>query len=270
MLSWLRQSPLFTAAWVDWLDIGLLAWLIYMGLMLLRGTRGIQSLLGLGILSIFYLLSDVVGLSAIHWVLDHLFVYIVIAMLILFQEDIRRALARAGGTLSARTSRPSDAHLKEEIIKAVFNLAPRKIGALIAIERTAALEPFIEGAQRIDAAVSAELLQSIFHPSSPLHDGAVVISDDRIRAVGVFLPLSLSKSISRAYGTRHRAAIGLTEEADAEVLVVSEERGTVSLVRAGVVIPIADANDLRRRLQEGMERGSNQPEELRTEGTHAS
>jgi uncharacterized protein (TIGR00159 family) len=245
-----RYTPFATATWIDWLDITVLAWLIYRGLVLIRGTLAMQSLLGLGLLAVVYLASDVLGFTTLHYVLDNLFVYVVLALLILFQDDIRRALARAGGTVFARRTGPTDANLLEEVNKAVFELARRKLGALVALEREAHLEGYAEGAHRMEARVSTELLQAIFHPSSPLHDGAVIISEGRIMAAGVFLPITLSKEVSRAFGTRHRAAIGLTEATDAITLVVSEERGTVAMVDGGQVTPIADADDLRERLQE--------------------
>jgi diadenylate cyclase len=163
-------------------------------------------------------------------------------------------LARAGGTVFTRggTRALEDANLLEEIVKAVFLLASRRIGALVALERSAALDAFCEGSHMVDAMVSSELLQSIFHPSSPIHDGAVVIRNDRISRAGAFLPISLSKHLPKAYGTRHRAAIGLTERADAVCLLVSEERGTVAVVLGGRVIPVVDTNDLRQRLQEAL------------------
>jgi dihydropteroate synthase len=255
LADWYQDSPFATATLTDWVDIALLAFLMYRGLLFLRGTRALQSLLGFAFLAMVYMLSELAGLHTLHWVLDSIFVWLALALIILFQEDIRRALARAGGTVFGRTSRPSDAHVMEEVIKACFLLGHRKIGALIAIERTASLAPYCEGAQQLDALVSTEVLQAIFHPTSPVHDGAVVLSDQRLSAVGVFLPISLSKEVGRAYGTRHRAAIGLTEQADALCLVVSEERGTVSLVQGGEVIPVADANDLRQRLRERLEKG---------------
>lgn len=262
-MRWLADSPFGTATWVDWVDILLLAWIIYRGMLLIRGTRAMQSLLGLGILGVIYVVSDVMGLTTLHWILDNLFVYVILVLLILFQEDIRRALARAGGSVFTRMgSSTSDANLMNEVIKAVFAMSQRKVGALIALERTASLEPYTSGAHQLHADVSAELLQSIFHPSSPIHDGAVVISGTRLVAAGVFLPISLSKEISKAYGTRHRAAIGLTEATDAICLVVSEERGTVALVQYGVITPVADADDLRQRLTESLETRS--PEEQAT------
>jgi len=254
-LSWIEASPLATATIIDWIDIGILSWLFYRALLFLRGTRAMQSLLGLAVLGIIYLIADDIGLNTLHWVLDNLFVWVALAIVILFQEDIRRALARAGGSLFTRSARPTDSQVLEEVIRACFSLAKRRIGALIAIERTAELTPFAEGAHRLDSSVSTEILQAIFHPTSPIHDGAVVLIDSRIHSVGVFLPISLSKEVSRAYGTRHRAAIGLTEDTDAICLVVSEERGTVSLVQDGEVHPVVDANDLRQRLREGLEKG---------------
>lgn len=252
MLELLRATPFGTATWSDALDMALLSVVIYRVLLLLRASRAIQSLFGLALLAVLYAVSDLADLSAVHWVLDGLFVYLVIALLILFQDDIRRGLARAGGTVFTRAiSRPvPHTALVEEMVRATFALAHRKIGALIVVQRRVPLEPFIESGRPLDARVSAELLQAIFHPSSPLHDGAVVIANDRVAAAGVFLPLSLSKDLSPKWGTRHRAAIGVCEDTDGLVVVVSEERGTVALVAGGQVVPAADVNDLRSQLVE--------------------
>jgi diadenylate cyclase len=255
-------SPLVQASWVDWIDIIALSVVIYRVLVAMQGTRAVQSLLGLAMIGLLYLVSGYVGLTAVHWVLDKLFVYVVIALLILFQDDIRRALARAGaGLFGARASsaRPADANVMEEVIKAAFALAHRRVGALMVIEQAASLDRYVEGAHALDSEVSTELLQALFHPSSPLHDGAVVISNSRVMAAGVFLPISLSKDLGRAWGTRHRAAIGLSEETDALCVVVSEERGTVTLVHRGEVTPVADTNDLRQRLNEKMGEGGSSP-----------
>ncbi len=252
--QWFEHGVLGTMEWTDWLDILLLAWLIYRLLLLVRGTRAFQALVALGVVVALYLASEGLDLAALNWALDNSLTYLVLALMIVFQEDIRRALARAGAFFG-RTSplRPGDAKVMEEVIKAVFALAHRKIGALVVVERTAGLEPYVEGAHPIDAYVTTELLQSIFHPSSPLHDGAVVLARNRVVAAGAFLPISLSKDIARTWGTRHRAAIGVTEETDAVCLVVSEERGTVAIVRGGEIVPVADANDLRQRLAESLE-----------------
>ena len=271
MRGWSFLVEIFTGAtWVDWVDITLLTFVIYRVLLALQGTRAVQSLLGLGIIAVLYLASDLLGLMSVHWVLDNLFVYVVIAVLILFQDDIRRALARTGGTLFAVNVgiRRADANVMQEVVKACFSLAHRKIGALIVLENAVSLDPYTEGAHRLDAVVSTELLQSIFHPSSPLHDGAVVISHERVVAASVFLPISLSKEVKRSWGTRHRAAIGLSEETDGLCLVVSEERGTVAIVKGGEVTPVADANDLRQRLVEKL--GEEDQREASSEAASAS
>lgn len=202
-----------------------------------------------------YVISDLSGLSAMHWVLDTLSVYLALAVLILFQDDIRRALAGAGGTIFTRSNRPVQAPVLEEVVKACFALAQRRIGALIVFERAGSLSAYTEGANRLDALVSTELLAALFHPSSPLHDGAVVIGANRVMAAGVFLPITLSSELGRSLGTRHRAAIGLTEVTDGLCLVVSEERGTVTVVDGGQLAPVADSNDLRQRLAEKLEGG---------------
>lgn len=250
--SWLADSPFATASWRDWIDIGVLTFLIYSVFNILRGTRALQVSVGILLLGLVYVVAALLELDTLHWVLDNLFVYAVLGLLILFQEDIRRVLASAGGTVFAGGGARStdDAQLLEEVNKAVFALASRRIGALIALERAAALERFSEGAHPIDAVVTTELLQALFHPTSPVHDGAVVVSRGRVTRAGVFLPISLSRDLPKVYGTRHRAAIGLTSRTDAVCLLVSEERGTVAVVAGGGVLPVVDTNDLRQRLQE--------------------
>lgn len=249
--AWLTLwVPFQTAAWSDWLDLLVLTLLVYGVLRALQGTRAFQILVGLLLLMGVWLVSTALGLAALRWVLDNVFVYAVIAVLILFQEDIRQVLARAGGTVFQTSRSAEGARVREEIGRAVFALAGRRIGALIAIERGASLAGWCEDAHEVDAWVSDALLQAVFHPSSPIHDGAVVVRGDRLTHAGVFLPLSMSKTLPKHYGTRHRAAIGLTERVDAVCLLVSEERGTVAVIVDGVVRPVADTNDLRQTLQE--------------------
>lgn len=239
----------------DVVDILVLWFVLYRALLLVRGTRALQSLIGLLVALAVYVIAGQLELYAIHWMLEKFFVYIVIAVVILFQQDIRRGLAGAGGRLfTTFGSNKPDQTAMEEIVRASFLMAGRRIGALIALEREASLEEYGESGHRIDGRVSTELLLSIFHPTSPLHDGAVVIRQDKVLAAKVFLPLSLSKDISRFVGTRHRAAIGLTEETDAVVIIVSEERGTVAVVVAGELRPATDPNELRERLLECFER----------------
>ncbi len=248
---WWSDGPLGTASWIDVVDVVLLAVAIYLVLGVLRGTRAFQSLVGILLLAGVYLFSAAVGLSTLHWVLDSLFVYAVLALLILFQEDIRRVLAQAGGTVFAGRARNEveDVAMIEEIVKATFTLAGRRIGALITIERQASLSGYAESGQLLDAVVSNELLQALFHPSSPVHDGAVVLESGRIDRAGVFLPLSMARDLPKVYGTRHRAAVGITEVTDSVCVIVSEERGTVAVVADGKVTPVADPNELRQRMQ---------------------
>lgn len=245
-MSWLLD----TLRWTDVLDIAILAFLIYRTFLILRGTRAVQSLAGLAILAVLYVVADRLELYSVHWLLDRFFVYLFIAVIVLFQQDIRRALARAGGRFFPTLRSQGSVPVAEEIIRASFALASRRMGALIAIERGASLEDYMETATRLDAIVHQELLLAIFHPTSPLHDGAVVVQKGRIAAAQVFVPLKLTKDVSRFYGTRHRAALGLTEETDAVVIIVSEERGTVSLVESGQMTAVSDPNELRQKLLE--------------------
>ena len=246
----IQNSVFATIRWVDLVDILMMTAIVYWAFLILRGTKAFQSLVGLVALGGLYMVAQRFNLHSIEWLLSKFFVYIVLAVLILFQHDIRRGLARAGGRLFAGFSAASEASAHEDVVQAVFGLATRRIGALIAIERGASLDDYVETGTPLDAQMGQELLVAIFHPTSPLHDGAVVIQRHRVSAAQVFLPLSMSKDIARYFGTRHRAALGLSEETDAVVLVVSEERGTVSLVLGGALTPVADTNELRERLQE--------------------
>ena len=250
MIEFLRNSPLSTLRWEDLLDIALLTYIFYRVFLVLRGTRAFQSLIGLLGLGIIYMVAQELQLFAIHWVLESFFVYLVLAVLILFQNDIRRGLARAGGRFAEGFATIPEATAHEEVVRSAFALASRRIGALMVIERGASLDDYAEVGHRLDAQVSQELLLALFHPTSPLHDGAVLVQSGLATAAKVFLPLSLSKDIARYFGTRHRAALGLSEETDAVVIVVSEERGTVSLVLGGALTPVQDTNELRQRLQE--------------------
>lgn len=248
MITWLWQS----IGWIDVLDIAILAWMLYRMMLIIRGTRAFQSLVGLFFVLLVYAAASRLHLNSVHWLLDKFFVYIFFSVIVIFQQDIRRGLARAGGQLFPAFRTPASIPVHEEIIKASFAMAARRIGALIAIERGASLDDYVEAATPLDAYVSQELLLAVFHPTSPLHDGAVVVQKERMAAAQAFLPLKLTKDVSRFYGTRHRAALGLTEETDALVIIVSEERGTVSLVEHGQITPASDPNELRQRLTERM------------------
>ena len=212
-------------------------------------------ILGLVAIAISYGLSQegVLYLPTLNWMLDQLISNLLIIVIVLFQSDIRRALAAFGQTqllLGLRSGTGSQ--LIDELVKATSSLAGQRIGALIVMEREADLSPYTEEGTRIDAKVSKELVYSLFVPErqSPLHDGAIVIQSGRLSTAGVFLPMSIAAGIDRSLGTRHRAALGLAEETDAVVLVVSEERGTVSLAADGHLKLDVSANDLREHLHD--------------------
>ncbi|MBI4697509.1 MAG: TIGR00159 family protein [Nitrospirae bacterium] len=220
--------------WQDILDILLVAAILYRVLLLIKGTRALKILTGLGLLVVVFLFSGYLGLYTMDWLIQSLWAQIVLALVILFQPEIRRALAQMGEArfLPSLTSAEELKSL-EEIVKASIALANRKIGGLIVIERETSLQDFIQVGTVLDAKVSNEVLLSIFHPTSPIHDGAIIIRGNRIVAAGCFLPLSLSVRISKDHGTRHRAGIGLSEETDAVVIIVSEETGTISTAVGG-------------------------------------
>lgn len=231
LLSWLPKLTL-TAV----LDILLVAFLIYQLISIVRGTRAAHILTGMGVLLALYVLSISAGLELLRTILSTIVPYTAIALIVLFQSEIRRTLARMGprrwlgfgGRLQRRES-------MDEILLALNRLSQQKIGALIALERDIGLRTFIESGVRLDAHLSRDLLLSIFQPGGALHDGAVVIQKDRVVAAACFLPLSMNPALSRKLGTRHRAAIGVTEEADALALVVSEETGRVSVAAFGEI-----------------------------------
>jgi len=215
--------------WQDLLDILLVALILYRVLLIIKGTKAAQMLIGLGVLFVVLLFSEYMGLYTIDWIIQSLWAQIVLALIILFQPEIRKTLAQMGEARFFSTfSSAEELRSIEEIVKASVALANRKMGALIVIEKETNLNDFTEMGTQLHAKVSRELLLSIFHPTSPIHDGAVIIRGNRVIAAGCFLPLILSSEISKTLGTRHRAGIGLTEETDAVVIIVSEETGTIS------------------------------------------
>lgn len=235
----------------DLLDIFLVALLFYWGLMVLKGTRAMQMALGLLLLLVGYFVSQRLGLITVWSVLDTLVTYFVLVVVIIFQADIRRALMRVGSQPLFRGQRTArETGVIEEVVKAAQELAQKRIGALVVFERSAELDEFIESGTTLDAEVSKELLYTIFIPSfeNPMHDGALVIRDGRCWQAGAFLPLAGTSSRDRTLGARHRAALGITEETDAVVVVVSEEKGAVSLCFAGNIVRGLDANALREAI----------------------
>jgi diadenylate cyclase len=232
-LSDLLRRP--TIAWWDLLDIALVSFLIYELLLLIRGTRAVQMALSGGFLIGLFFLSRWLELETVNWVIRNLATYVVFAIIVLFQSDIRRAMAHFGRAPFFRYFErvQSTDETIEELVTTATNLASRKIGAIIVIERQIGLRNYIESGIPLDAVVTYDLMVSIFLPGSPLHDGAVTIQGDRVAAAACFLPLSVNAKVNRELGTRHRAAIGLTEENDAVAVVVSEETGRISLVLGG-------------------------------------
>jgi diadenylate cyclase len=229
--AWLPKITV-TAA----IDVLIVAFLVYQLIMVVRGTRAAHVLAGIGVLMLIYLLSIWAGLELLRSILATLVPYTAIALIVLFQSEIRRTLARLGrrrwlgfgGTLQRRES-------SDEILLALSRLAQQKTGALIVIERDSGLRTFIESGVAMNAYVSRDLLLSIFQPGGALHDGAVIIQGDRIAAAACFLPLTMNPLVARKLGTRHRAAIGITEEADCLGLIVSEETGRISVTAFGEI-----------------------------------
>ncbi len=229
----------------DTVDILVVTLAIYWLLLLIRGTRAAFILVGLFVLIGLSLASEVFQLVTLGLILENFLASAVLIIIVLFQHDIRRALARVGRGFFPSVSAQQGSQLLEEIVRAAQTLAQKRVGALIVLVRQTLLDDQIEAGTRIDAVVSQELLTSIFLPYSPLHDGAAIIQDGRITAVGCILPLSLRTDLPEGVGTRHRAAVGITEETDAVVIVVSEETAAISVVMAGEMARGLDAPRLR-------------------------
>ncbi len=235
----------------DTIDIALVYYIFYRLLLLIKGTRAFQMLIGIGIIVLVLIASQAFEFYTLDWLIHSFWSQIVLAVVVLFQPEIRRTLARVGERPLFRSlSTVEGSKFIEETVKAAVSMANKRIGALIVLERDTDLTTIVEMGTELDAKVTKELLVSIFLPYAPIHDGAAIIRGGRIIAAGCFLPLTLSSNISKALGTRHRAAVGLTEEADAVVVVVSEETGEISVVRDGTIDHIADAQALRKTLSD--------------------
>jgi uncharacterized protein (TIGR00159 family) len=229
----------------DTVDILLVAAGIYWLLLLIRGTRAIQILVGLIVLIALSLASELFQLAALGMILERFLGSAVLIIVILFQNDIRRALARVGRGFFPSFSAEQEIQIVEEIVRAAGALSQRRHGALIVLERESNLGDLIQAGVPVDAQLSKELLMSIFQPSSPMHDGAVVIQEGRVSSAGCILPLTLRTDLPEGLGTRHRAAVGITEETDALVVVVSEETAKISVVLGGEMLRGLDAPRLR-------------------------
>ncbi len=234
----------------DTIDIALVTLGVYWLLILIRGTRAVQILVGLLLLIGTSLVSQAFELTTVEWILDNFLSSAVLIIIVLFQADIRRALARVGRGVFPSVAKQEETQLAEEVARAAQSLAQKRVGALFVLERETHLSDLIEAGTAIDAAVKRDLLVSLFMPQSPLHDGAVVIQGGRIAQAGCILPLTLREDLPEGVGTRHRAAVGITEESDAVVIVVSEETQALSIVVGGVMARSLDGAGLREVLRD--------------------
>ena len=238
--------------WIDYIDILIIAFLIYQLVLMTRQTRAIQVLKGLAIIIVANYVSRLMGLTALNWVLQSILNNGVIALMILFTPELRRALEQIGRSTKVDRSAQSDEseRVVDEITSCLLRLSRRRVGALIVFEQRTGLKDVTETGTAIDSLISAPLLENIFEPNTPLHDGAVIIRGTRVAAAACVLSLSESSTISRDLGTRHRAALGVSENTDAVVLVVSEETGVISVARGGKLTRHLDADGIRKLLRE--------------------
>jgi len=234
---------------LDILDILIVSFIIYRTMLLIRGTRAVQMLSGIALIIIIYVLAGKFELQTLHWLLKTFLGSILLVIVILFQTDIRHALTQMGKTPFRKTEDVVEKDI-EEIVRAAVYMARRRIGALMVIERDTGLRDLVATGHRLDARLRFELLVAIFLPASPMHDGGVVIHKGRIHSSGCLLPLSHNQHIDKRYGTRHRAALGLSEETDAIVIVVSEETQEISLVQHGTITTFHDETALTATLKE--------------------
>ncbi len=239
---------------IDLLDILLVAFIIYRLILLIKGTRTVQMLLGLAVLLVVYVASQVGGLYTLNWLLDNFLSSIILVIVVIFQNDIRRALIHMGRNpfFADHSFRDEDKAI-DELVKGCTALAARRFGALIVVERETGINDFLEIGIELDAKLSSDLLGAVFQPKSPIHDGAAIIQRGRLTRAGCFLPLTQNPGVSPSLGTRHRAAIGLTELVDAIAVVVSEETGRISVVVSGKMTRDLDAITLRKVLRRLLE-----------------
>ena len=245
------MSPVITTwqqgAWAA-LDILLVALLIYQVLVMIRGTRAAPMLVGLTVVAIMFYLARIGELTTLNWVVSRVLPYLVFALIVVFQSEIRHVLADLGRRLSFLHSAEAASEAYDDIVLAANLFSQHQTGALVVIERRIGLRTHIESGVPLDARLSYDLLATIFRPSAPLHDGAVIVQKDRIAAAACFLPLSMNPLLSTQLGTRHRAGIGITEETDAIAVIVSEETGTISMAIGGKIERDLTVDQLRERL----------------------
>ncbi|WP_028583309.1 diadenylate cyclase CdaA [Desulfogranum mediterraneum] len=248
-------DTLVSLRWQDFVDILIVSFIIYRIMLLIRGTRAVQMLAGIAVIIIVYFISGKLDILTLHWLFKTFLSSILLVIIIVFQADIRRALTQMGKT-PFQKSDDVDHQDIEEIVRAATYMAKRRIGALLVIERETGLRDYIDSGFRLDARLRFELLVAIFLPSSPMHDGGVIIHQSRIHSAGCLLPLSQNTRIDKRYGTRHRAALGLSEETDAIIIVVSEETQEISLVKQGRIASLHDEKALNSALRSILRRNS--------------
>jgi diadenylate cyclase len=250
-MSWFDRLLSLHFAWRDAIDVMVVAFIIYNILAFFRGTRAMQISIGLVVLASTFFISRAFDLPALEAISREILFYLPFAIIVLFQHEIRRALARMGtNPLLSFFTRGASHGAFEPVAQATEVLASKRIGALIAMERTQSLRMYAETAKPLDAIVTAELLVSVFTPGGPLHDGAVIIHGNRALAAGAFLPLTASTDPKLAHGTRHRAALGLSEESDALVIVISEENGSIAAASEGTLHENLDRQALLRLMND--------------------
>jgi len=261
MLGWL--GSFFAGvpfSWWDALDILLVAFLVYELLQFLRGTHAVQIALGGLVLVLLYWASILFNLQTINWLLRTFLPFLVFGIIVVFQAEIRKGLAHLGrAPFFGGIARRRQQEVVDEIVLAATSLAAGRTGAIVVLEREMGLRSYIETGITLDAEVTYDLLVSIFHPATPLHDGAVVIQGNRAAAAACFLPLTVNPELSRTLGSRHRAAIGLTEDTDAVAIVVSEETGTISVVEGGRIRRGLDGPALKQALFTALGLATNPP-----------
>lgn len=240
-------------AWIA-LDIILVALLIYQVLVMIRGTRAVPMLVGLAVVGLMFYFARIGELTTLNWVVNHVLPYVVFALIVVFQSEIRHVLADLGRRLTFLRTTQNDTDAYDDIVLAANLFSQHQTGALIVIEREIGLRTHIESGVPLDARLSYDLLATIFRPSAPLHDGAVIVQKDRVAAAACFLPLSMNPLLSTTLGTRHRAGIGITEETDALAVICSEETGAISFAIGGRIERDLTVDQLRERLSTELRR----------------
>ena len=255
----------------DAIDILLVSFLFYKLFQLVRGGRAFQMVVGTLLLILLFFASRWADLTAVNWLLRNTLAYIGFAIIVLYQQELRRGLANLGRAPLFRFLNPTSSKgTLDEVAFSLLTLAERHVGAILVLERDIGLRSYVEAGVMLDAVVTYDLLLSVFNPKSPLHDGAVIIQGDRAAAAACFLPISINPQLGKEFGTRHRAAIGISEDTDAIAIVVSEETGLVSFMEDGAIVSGLDAKQLRSKLRDAMGQKDASPTETRTGSVSAT